>query len=161
MKTQFFSTLIALMVIIPLSGKSQDRKQQFQEKKKEIDVKKIGYITERLSLTAEEAQAFWPVYNDFQTKRENCLKENGTLKKKEKVDLDKLSDKELTEMADAEIAGEKKMLDLRTEFHDNVKKVLPPKKIVLLYQAEKDFKRVLLNDIREERKEIKAKQNNK
>ena len=76
------------------------------------------------------------------------------LKKDEKVDLDKLSDKELTDMADAEIAREKKLLDLRVEFHDNIKKVLSPKKVVLLYQAEKEFKKVLLNDIRQERKEI-------
>ena len=157
MKTQFFTVIIALMVLVPFNGKSQTKRQQFQDKKKEIDIKKIGFITERLALTTEEAQAFWPVYNDFQTKKENCMKENINLKKDEKVDLDKLSDKELTDMADAEIAREKKMLDIRVEFHENVKKVLPPKKVVLLYQAEKDFKKVLLNDIKEERKEMRAK----
>jgi len=159
MKTHLFSTLIALMILIPFYGNSQEKKQQFQERKKEIDMKKIGFLTERLSLTPQEAQAFWPVYNDYQMKKENCLKEGGKLKKDEKPDLDKLSDKELTEMADAEIAREKKMLDIRVEFHENIKKVLPPKKIVLLYQAEKEFKKVLLNDIRQERREMKAKQN--
>lgn len=155
MKTQIITTVIALFFLMPLTGKSQSKHEQFQEKKKEIGIKKIGYITENLSLTAEEAQAFWPVYNEYEVKRDALIKENRV--KKNPIDIDKLSEKELNEMLDAEINKEKKMLDLRIEYQDKFKKVLPVKKVVLLYKAEKEFRKVLLNDIREARKDKKPK----
>lgn len=155
MKTKIITTVIALIFLMPLTGRSQERKEQFQEKKKEIGIKKIGFLTEQLALTTEEAQAFWPVYNEFESQKDALLKENRD--KKEPIDIDKLSEKELNEMLDAEINKEKKMLDLRIEYQDKFKKVLPVKKVVLLYKAEKEFRKVLLNDIREVRKDRKPK----
>ena len=44
MKTKIFSALIALMILFPLFGNAQEKKQQFQEKKKEIvTIKYIKY----------------------------------------------------------------------------------------------------------------------
>lgn len=158
MKTRIFSTIITLMLLIPFVLNAQEKKEQFKERKNEINIKKIAFLTEKLELTAEEAQVFWPVYNDFQNKKEECMKENRGIKNP--VNYNNLSDKELNDLADAEIIKASKMLDLRKEFNDNLKKVLPLKKVVMLYDAEKDFKKVLIKDMRLEHKSKRLKNMN-
>ena len=155
-----YFTLFTL--IFPLLVFSQKHNNDFKERKKEIELKKIGFLTEKMALTAEEAQVFWPVYNDFNTKKEACMKENRGIKKIDINQLDSLSVKELNELADREIEKAKKMLELRIQYHENLKKVIPVKKVILLYEAEKEFKKVLLKDLRFERQNNKTKHfNNK
>ena len=54
------TTLIALL--FPLFMFSQNISD---EKRKKIESQKIAYITKALDLSSEEAQVFWPVYNNF------------------------------------------------------------------------------------------------
>ena len=149
MKTRTLINIIVLALLLPNFAKAQEKKQQYQEKKKEINIKKIAFFTEKLELTEEEDQVFWPVYNDFQDKKENCMRENRG--KKAPVNYDELSDKELNDLADAEINKGTKMLELRKEYNEKFKKVLPIKKVVRLYEVEREFKKVLLKDLRFER----------
>ena len=37
-----------------------------EEKREEIESMKVAFLTKKLELTPEEAQKFWPVYNQFQ-----------------------------------------------------------------------------------------------
>jgi hypothetical protein len=57
------------------------------------------------------------------------------------------------DMADDQIIQAQKILDLRKKYHIEFKKVLPPKKLLKLYQAEKDFKKFLLKEIKDRRDE--------
>ncbi len=63
---------------------------------------KIAFITKQLSLTSEEAQKFWPLYNDFSDKAKS-------LRKGQDVD---------------ELAFEEKMLDERKKLKVELAKVL-------------------------------------
>ena len=47
-------------------GVKRDGKRK-QRSDSRIEAKKVAYITEELDLSTEEAQRFWPLYNDFQT----------------------------------------------------------------------------------------------
>lgn len=157
MKTHILTTFMLISILSSQLVMSQGRKMQLQEKKKQLEIEKIGYFTERLSLTAEEAQAFWPVYSEFQKKREALASEFRPQKKLASSSLDSLSEKELNALADAEIEHAKKMLELRVQFHENVKKVLPLKKVILLYDAEKDFKKDLLKDLKSQQNKARMK----
>ena len=46
--------------------------QQYSKKEKiqRLKAQKVAFITNRLELTSNEAQLFWPVYNDFFKKKE-------------------------------------------------------------------------------------------
>ena len=138
-------------------------------KREQIEAHKIAFITKQLELTPEEAQAFWPVYNQCRKQREDFRKKNreqistkggslhlrqmGTSGEKDKrKNLDEMSDKEVEAMVDNEIIIRQKVLDLHKECHAKYKQVLPIKKVAKLYQAEKEFKRVLLKKM-QERKE--------
>ncbi|MEL7147186.1 MAG: hypothetical protein AAFO69_12505, partial [Bacteroidota bacterium] len=50
------------------------------EAKSKLEALRVGMISDRLELTPEQAEKFWPVYNQY-------LKERGTLRKEYKTKL--------------------------------------------------------------------------
>src|ERR1700743_2088285 len=59
--------LLSVLVILcwlALPGQSQNRQQRPTEV---IETMKIGFITQRLNLTPDEAQKFWPIYKVYIT----------------------------------------------------------------------------------------------
>ena len=54
-----------MFLIIGSSVLAQNRRVQ----REEIEAQKRAYFTEKLNLTVEEAEKFWPLYNEFQDKR--------------------------------------------------------------------------------------------
>ncbi len=142
-KTIKFGVLVLLLFaqfsLIAQKGKIKDR----------IEPLKIAYITQKLGLTSEEAQKFWPVYNKF----------NDDLQKLRSSTKDKLAD-ELSELASMSETDAEKTLnemlnykiseaEMIKKYAFEFKKVLPIKKVVMLYKAENDFKRELLKKLRD------------
>lgn len=116
-------------------------------KKGKVESMRIGFLTQKLDLTPEEAQKFWPVHNEFKKKREELHKINKEEKKKVKEDNDELSDKQIETMVDDEMVFRQKNLDLEKEYHSKFKSVLPIKKVAKLYRAEEQFSHHLLEQI--------------
>lgn len=127
------------------------------DKKEQIEAHKIAFITNHLDLTPEEAQVFWPVYNQCQKEREELRKSNRKQFKESKEGsehnpLNEMSDKEVEILVDNEMALRQKELDMDKECHAKYKQVLPIKKIAKLYRAEMEFKRELLKKMQEHKK---------
>lgn len=112
---------------------------------------KIGYITEQLELTSDEAEKFWPIYNlHYENIHEirhsvnrklrgdlnNPEKLNSMTNKEAEIILNKLLNQ------DAEMQKEQALM-----FH-NLKPVLPAKKLLKLHKAENDFNRKILEQYR-------------
>lgn len=133
------------------------------DKREQIEAHKIAFITRHLDLTPEEAQVFWPVYNQCQKQQEELRKnrmeqfpapskEEPTPERKDKrKNLDEMSDKEVEAMIDNEMTFRQKELDMEKECHAKYKQVLPIKKVAELYRAEREFKRELLKKMQEHR----------
>ncbi|MBI4931725.1 MAG: hypothetical protein HY841_13225 [Bacteroidetes bacterium] len=116
-------------------------------KKEKVEAMRIGFLTQKLDLTPDEAQKFWPVYNEFQKKREEIHKKRREEIKNAKENIDSLSDKQIEALVDGEMAFRQKNLDLEKEYHAKFKSVLPIKKVAKLYRAEDMFARHLLEQI--------------
>lgn len=58
----------------PGQGGPMDRRGGGPEAGKRIEMFKIQFINKKLALTSEEAEAFWPVYEDNKKAMENILK---------------------------------------------------------------------------------------
>jgi hypothetical protein len=116
---------------------------------------KIGFFTKRLNLTSEEAEKFWPVYNDYQGQRNliqlEKLKLNRTFNQNEST----LNDKQLEEMGDQYVDCLVQESALAVTFHKKLKTVLPPAKVIMYYQAENQYKAQLLNELQNQRQQQK------
>lgn len=123
------------------------------ERREDIESMKIAFITKKLDLTPEEAQKFWPVYNQYTNELKTARSERKSKMRDQKDDLANMPDKDVEKMVDAEIASRQQELDINKKYHAQFKQVLPIKKVALLYRSEEDFKRELLERIRERRME--------
>ena len=108
---------------------------------------KIGFFTKRLNLTSEEAEKFWPVYNEYQGQRNLIQLEKLKLNRNFNLNESTLSDKQLEEMGDKYVDCLVQESNLAVVFHKKLKEVLPPAKVIMYYQAENQYKIQLLNEL--------------
>jgi hypothetical protein len=114
---------------------------------------KIGFFTKKLDLSSEEAEKFWPVYNDYQSQRNTIQLEKLKINRNFNLNESSLSDKQLTEMGDKFVDYLVQESDLSVEFHKKLKEVLPPAKVIRYYQAEAQYKAQLLNELQNVKQE--------
>ena len=149
MKTpnQILTTLILLLLtstILIAQPRNGERKEQIQ-------AMKIAFFTKALSLTPEEAEKFWPIYNQYSDELEQLKKERKKNRTGIRDGFEGMSDKEVEEAVDRELVFQQQEVDIRKSYHTQFKKVLPVRKVARLYKAEVDFKRTLLKKIKENR----------
>ena len=106
---------------------------------------KISFITEQLELDSETAQAFWPVYNAFEKKLINNMKDRRTWDKEIHQDIDSIKEKDLLNMSWRMSELAQKEADMRKEANKQFLEILTPKQVVKLYQAEQMFREQLLH----------------
>lgn len=119
------------------------------EKRENIEAQKVAFLTKKLDLSPEEAQKFWPVYNQYDNKLQELRKKRREDMKNAKENFESMTDKEIEQLVDNEIVFRQKELDIQKEYHAKFKSVLPIKKIAQLYRADEEFKRFLLKELKD------------
>ena len=122
-----------------------------ESKSDKVEAMKVGFITNKLELTAKEAQTFWPIYNEYSSKMDKLRKTKRSDFEELKNKSENITDKELETFINEVFASKQKELDLQKEYYEKYAKVLPVKKVAMLYQAENQFKRELLRKIKEKK----------
>lgn len=140
--TGFFILFLFAQTVLAQGGPGQRQLRQEQ-----MEARRVAFITRELSLTPAEAQDFWPVYNEYHDKRKAMMFRHQQ-QRQQVDDLDELSEEELLRIADAEILNMEEMTALRREYHEKFKKVLPLRKVIELYETERNFNRFLLRESR-------------
>lgn len=128
---------IACICLIGLQGIAQTGDGQTRKEQKEAQ--RIAFLTERLDLTPDEAEKFWPVYREYKKAQVDLRR---TEKPKRQGKVAEMSDDELEKLLDAMIDFKQKELDLKKKYHGKFKEILPIKKVAKLYHAEEQFKKV-------------------
>lgn len=120
------------------------------EKKEQIRALKVGFITNELSLTTDEAAKFWPIYNTFDDKQFELRHQKMKAFKSKMSDdaLNKMSEKEASALLAQMESNEDELYQIRKKFIANLQGVLSPIKIIKLKKAEDDFNRKLLQQYR-------------
>lgn len=155
MKTSALKTLLVLAFISFIGvaysqtmGPPPKGKAERQEKNDNIESMKIAFLTTKLDLSPEEAQVFWPVYNQYTEKLKELRKKRRQDEREAKKNIEELTDKEIEQVIENDFAFRQKELDLQKEYNIKFKAVLPIKKVSRLYNAEEQFKRVLIDKLK-------------
>ena len=149
--------ILLCLISLSLSAQAQapNRSPRKEERREEIESMKIAFLTRRLDLTPDESQRFWPVFNQFSDELKKVRKDHASQKRELKDDISSLSDKDAEKIVDGEIIFRQQEVDIMKKFHPQFKQVLPIKKVALLYGAENDFKKELLEKIKDRRQQMK------
>ncbi|QBN17932.1 sensor of ECF-type sigma factor [Flavobacterium nackdongense] len=122
---------------------------KMEEKKEQIRALKVGFITNELKLTADEATKFWPLYNAYDDKQfELRHQKMKAFKGRMEADLDKMSEKEAAALLAQMESNEDELYQIRKKFVTSLKGILPSVKIIKLKKAEDDFNKKLLEQYR-------------
>lgn len=117
---------------------------------------KIGFFTKKINLTSTEAEKFWPAYNDFQSQRNKIQLEKLSINRDFNLNENSLSDSQLEEMGDKYVDCLVRESNLEVTFHQKLKELLPPAKVIRYYQAENQYKLQLLNELQNVRQQQKG-----
>ncbi len=116
-------------------------------KRDKIEALRVTFINQKVNFTTQEAQLFWPLYDEYNDKLDNAKK---TFRQQfiKNIDFTTLSDKEAEAYINAELSLKQREYELYKEYFEKFKKVLPIKKVALLRRAEEEFKKELIKNIK-------------
>jgi Spy/CpxP family protein refolding chaperone len=150
MRILFPSFLLLAMLAAPVVAQPPDAPPFLSpEKRKELRAQKAAYITSRISLSPEEAQQFWPVYNKFDEETDALRRELGDMDRELRTKGDAMTDAEANALLEKELANRQKEVDLMRKFQADARKLIGPKRLVELGRAERDFHREVVRRFRE------------
>ncbi len=117
--------------------------------KEKMMCEKIAFLTAEMGITSEEAQTFWPVYNEVQKAKDEAMhKVFKTYKELSDALNDGKSKKEIEKYLDSYL----KALDTQREVEKNAaekyRKALPVDKVAKLYIGEEKFRRQHIRKMR-------------
>jgi len=117
--------LLLVLVSITTFVKAQDEAVNTEKKQQGIEALKVAFISRELDLTPDEAQKFWPVYNQYAKDLKNTIgRGNDALDRDEKV------------------------LNLRKSYKDQFSNVLGQQRMNKMYNAEGRFRDLLIKSMR-------------
>lgn len=143
--------LLALITAIPVQAQHGHFKDKTDKERTEgyarMKSAKIAFITEHVNLSPEEAQTFWPLYNEMEQKRED-ITHNLMERFKHLDENEEVSEEQAEEIMQQRFAQEEALLDLKKEYHKKFTEVLPATRVLKLYEAEHKFRGMLMERLR-------------
>ncbi len=112
-----------------------------------IESARVAFLTNRLNLTPEQAQQFWPIYNEYDAKRRTIRKRMAGKGK----EMATLSDAQLPAAINDVFAARQDELNLDKEYVAKFQKVVSLRQVMVLYRSERDFTKFLLRKLEERR----------
>lgn len=131
--------LFLVLVSISYSAFSQVQRPANPEGRaaelKKIQAMEVAFITKELNLTPDEAQKFWPVFNQYRNELRSVAAEN-----KQKDHLDR----------------QQKMLDLRKKYREDFSKVMNQERANKVFGAEDEFKSLVRREFQKRQDERRS-----
>lgn len=138
----------ALLLAAGGQAQAQGPRQQLRaaraERLSQLDNARIAFFTSRLSLTQDQAQRFWPLYNEFIARRRE-LNRSGRQLKREQIEA--LTDQQIRDNITQTYATRQQELNLEKEYFDKFQKVLSLRQVAQLLAAERDFTKEVIRRV--------------
>lgn len=136
MKTRILYTIsFVLFFISVVNVQAQPPGERMRPPRENIEVLKVAYFTKHLSLTTEEAEKFWPMYNSYSAEVRKARQDN-------KEDI---------------LAFEEAVLNIRKRYRVELKKVLvSDERVNKALLAEREFMNVVRKEL-QDRMELRRK----
>ncbi len=133
---------MALASIIQLSA--QGRAGEGMQR---VQAMKVAFITQRMNLTPEEAEKFWPLQNEFEAEQRKIRTQY-----RPGNNLSTLSDAAIEEAILNLFEMEEQITRLKRNYFNRFKRVVPVRKLAIYYRAETDFNKRLLQSLQQTNK---------
>jgi hypothetical protein len=144
---KIFKIFLMVLLTLPLWAQDGDVSKTDPKAQEKIKAARIAFITERLGLTPEEAERFWPIYREFSNKRLELNQQFEQVKRN--PDVAKPKEDHERELVELGFKLKQQELDLEKEYSKRILNVIPAEKLMALRTAEDDFRRLLMQQIQQ------------
>ncbi|TGE18926.1 periplasmic heavy metal sensor [Hymenobacter elongatus] len=138
--------VVLLLVAVHSVGHAQGGRRQ--GRLSQLENAKIAYLTDKIVLTQDQAQRFWPVYNEFSDKRRDLARRMRQLRTESP---DALSDQQIKENLTQALTLRQNEVHLEKEYFDKFQKVLTIRQVGKLFIAEREFTKEVLKRVADRR----------
>ncbi len=140
MKRTFILSFVLAFILGTTAMSASDTDQN--DWKQKMMCEKIAFLTMEMGITPEEAQEFWPVYNQVNKERDAAMhKVFKSFKALEDAVSAGKSEKELDKLLENYLDAIKEQGEVEKDAYDDYAKVLPVEKLAKLYVGEEKFRR--------------------
>lgn len=137
MKRSVHIIIIVLAVLLPCASHAQgDRVEQLR----------VSFIAKRLELTVDEAEKFWPVYNEYNDKIKAIRK---NLRQSYRRKVEPLSEQDAEELFQLDLRSKQAEVDVHKVYSERIKSIIGVRRTIRLRVAEEEFKREMINTIKD------------
>lgn len=120
--------LILTAVLAVFCAGAQEQQRKMMGTRQNVEVLKVAYFTRQLSLTTEEAEKFWPLYNSYTTEVKKARQDN-------KEDI---------------LAFEEQVLNIRKKYKGDLKRILvTDDRVNKALVAEREFMNVIRKELQQ------------
>jgi len=157
MKRLIYLILVSCICITTHAQDANEIPAQNENAKEKIKAARIGLITQRLGLTPEQAEKFWPIYNEFSQKRAGLMQQYKDAEKN--INLNKPDPKQQQALVDLGLKIKQDELSLEKEYSGRLMSVITAQQMLNLRQAERDFRNIIINMLNNRRLQQQRKEN--
>ncbi len=139
-----FAGIFALLgLLISSSALAQQAREQVELSRSIIQTERQIIVASNMGLTEQEAEAFWPVFKDFQEALRKVSDRRANLILELAKEFNSLSGEKAQEMLKESLSIQAERTKLKQKFIGRFNKVLPPKKVVRYFQIENKLDSVI------------------
>lgn len=121
---------LLLFTVFGFAGYVHAQEQPDTKEQEKIKALEIAFISRKLNLTENEAQRFWPIYNEYKRDVHQVMLTQRNNPNKDVVESDQA------------------LLDVRKRYKDRFVGVIGQPRMNKFFQAEREFRGVLLNQLK-------------
>jgi Spy/CpxP family protein refolding chaperone len=147
-----FATMMFVVAAATTKLNAQTNDKEPRDKWEKFRAEKVAFLTTELDLTPDEAQKFWPVYNQLEKERWEAHKHRQKLEEKVREAGDNMPEREIVQLTRDYAASMKKEANMMVEYNEKFLKILPPEKVLKLYKAENEFRFQMIKKFRDRRR---------
>jgi hypothetical protein len=132
---------IAIIFIVLASSYSSllaQRPGDQQYDKEKLEAARVAFITNRLDLKADQAEKFWPIFNQYNEDRGELMNKISAINRSSSQDI---SDAKAREMIQQRLSLQQLLLDKEKIFMEEIIKTISPVQAMKLGGVNREFTR--------------------
>ncbi|MCB7480023.1 hypothetical protein [Christiangramia sediminis] len=135
--------LFILTSTFQVFGQEEDKDAQ----RERIKALKVAFFTQELNLNDKLAEKFWPIYNEYESKRRE-------LHKREHIEIENIKcidEDKANELLDEFLSVESEEYKIKRQLFRDLKQIISAKDIIKLHKLEDEFHKKLIKEYRSKR----------
>lgn len=146
--------LVFVLAVLPAIGQDMNQNQnqvRNQTAREKLEAARIALITERLGLTPDQAQTFWPIYNEYAEQRRRIQQEYK--QSRQGMKIDNLTEEQQKQLLRGRMEEKQRQLNLESKYGDRLMEVINARQMMALKKAEDDFRAMIIRRIEQRQRQ--------